>query len=510
MEQPHQESRSGRALRGAQAVGLLLVLVGTARCEKSAGLHRPQTDGAILRVGFGGLPLQTPENGIQQFVGNMSSEGLLRVDQTGRPEPWLAQAWRYSSDGKRLTIQLRRDVTFHDGSPVNAETVAQILRANMPKTLGSSFEDVDSISVDNENEVTFHLLHPSSFVAESLVDVNIQKPGAAGSRSGTGAFMLTTPYSPGTNSAEMTANAKYYLGHPFLGGIAIKAYPNVRAAWAEFLRDRLDMLYEVGIDAIDSLRGASSASVYAFDRPYQYLVLLNPRSPKLHAREIRRALNQAIDRPALVRDALQGHGTPSAGPVSQHHWAFQGAGATFDYVPVASAATLAAAHSGRLSLRCLTPAGPPYERLALLLKQQLREVGVDMSIDEVAPDNLAAAMAKPDFEALLVEVLSGWSLFRPSRRWHSKGPQNVLGFSSEPVDAALDRIRHAANDDDYRAGAAAFQQAIADDPPAIFLAWGDRSRAVSRRFDVQAQTGRDVLSTLRLWRPTTESHAGHN
>ena len=133
-----------------------------------------------------------------------------------------------------------------------------------------------------------------------------------------------------------------------------------------------------------------------------------------------------------------------------------------------------------------------------------------MSIDEVAPDNLAAAMAKPDFEALLVDALSGWSLFRPSRWWHSKGASNLIGFSSETVDAALDRVRHAANDDDYRAGAAAFQQAIADDPPAIFLAWGDRSRAVSRRFDVQAEAGRDVLSTLRLWRPTTESRAGHN
>ena len=70
------------------------------------------------------------------------------------------------------------------------------------------------------------------------------------------------------------------------------------------------------------------------------------------------------------------------------------------------------------------------------------------------------------------------------------------------VDAALDRVRHASNDADYRAGTAAFQQAIEDDPPAIFLAWSDRSRAVTRRFDVQAETGRDVLSTLRLWKPT--------
>jgi ABC-type transport system substrate-binding protein len=268
------------------------------------------------------------------------------------------------------------------------------------------------------------------------------------------------------------------------------------------LRDRLDMLYEVGVDALDSLEGASSVSLYTFDRPYQYAVLLNARSPKLRSPKTRRALNQAVDRSAIVRLAMAGHGTPSAGPVSQHHWAFRNPGSTFEYLPAEAAATLATTHSGRMSLRCLTPSGPPYERLALVLKQQLQDVGVDMSIGEVAADGLGPALSKPDFEALLIDVNTGWGLFRPYRWFHSKGTQNLIGFSSGSVDAALDRVRHASNDADYRAGTAAFQQAIEDDPPAIFLAWSDRSRAVARRFDVQAEAGRDVLSTLRLWKPT--------
>jgi peptide/nickel transport system substrate-binding protein len=514
MPQPHEESRAGSARRVARAAGLLLVLVGTARCEKSAGLNRPQTERATLRVGIGGLPSQTLERGIQGFVGNFTTEGLLRVDQGGRPEPWLAQGWRLSPDGMRLTIQLRRNVTFHDGSPVDAQTVAQILRGSMPKAMGSSFEDVDSISVDNENEVSFQLRRPSSFIAESLVDVNIQKPGPFG---GTGLFMPSTPYSSTTNSAGMTANDRYYLGRPALRGIAITAYPNVRAAWAELLRDRLDMLYEVSSDAIDSLRGGS-VSLYTFNRPYQYLVVLNSRLPKLQSKEIRQALNEAIDRAALVRDGLGGYGAPSVGPMSSHHWAFQEEGSTFTYAPQTAAATIARSsapshrpeNAARMTLTCLTPANAPYEQLALMVKQQLAAVGVDLVVEEVAPDRVVPTLASHEFEAVLVDVLSGWSVFRPSRWWHSKGTSNVTGFSSPAVDAALDRVRHAANDDDYRAGAAAFQQAIADDPPAIFLAWGDRSRAVARRFDVQAEAGRDVLSTLRLWRPTTESRAGHN
>jgi hypothetical protein len=55
---------------------------------------------------------------------------------------------------------------------------------------------------------------------------------------------------------------------------------------------------------------------------------------------------------------------------------------------------------------------------------------------------------------------------------------------------------------------AAIQQTAVDDPPVIFLAWMERARAVSKRFTVTpAEGGRDILSTLRLWKPTSDAHA---
>ena len=478
----------------------LLAPVLTVGCSGAVGPNNASQEIPTLRVGIGGLPSQTAERGIQQFVSNISNEGLLRVNREGRLEPWLVESWRTSTDGLLVTLRLRPHVTFHDGSPLDAAAVAKSLRDTLPKAVGAVFEDIDSIANTSDAEVTIRFRRPSPFVLESLVDIPFQKPGSPGTS--TGPFMAKLATRDSKSSADIEAYGQYDLGRSRIGRIVVNTYPNVRAAWADLLRDRLDMLYEVGVDALDSMQGAKNVSLYTFDRPFQYMLILSSRSPKLKSREVRRALNQAIDRSALVRDGLSTHGTPSAGPVSQRHWAFRDPGSSFDYVPASAAATLATTHSGRMSLKCLTPAGPPYERLALVLKQQLQQVGVDMSVDEVAPDNLGQALSKPDFEALLIDVASGWSLFRPYRWWHSKGTQNVIGFSSGSVDAALDRVRHAANEADYRAGAVAFQQAIAEDPPAIFLAWGDRSRAVSRRFDIQAEAGRDVLSTLRLWKPT--------
>jgi hypothetical protein len=51
---------------------------------------------------------------------------------------------------------------------------------------------------------------------------------------------------------------------------------------------------------------------------------------------------------------------------------------------------------------------------------------------------------------------------------------------------------------------------MVDEPPALFLAWSERARAISRRFDVPTpEKGRDVMNSIRLWRPAPQA-AGTN
>ena len=117
---------------------------------------------------------------------------------------------------------------------------------------------------------------PTPFVAESL-DVPMQKPGSTAI--GTAPFMVAPNSPSGTPSSEMVAHDGYYLGKPSINRIVISAYPNVRAAWADMLRDRLDMLYEVSVDALGSMEGASNVSLYTFDRPSTAPPSFDPRCP---------------------------------------------------------------------------------------------------------------------------------------------------------------------------------------------------------------------------------------
>ena len=93
---------------------------------------------------------------------------------------------------------------------------------------------------------------------------------------------------------------------------------------------------------------------------------------------------------------------------------------------------------------------------------------------------------------------------RPYLFWHSNGPLITRGTTQCKRRCGLHAIQHAADDSEYKAGVAAFQHAIVDDPPAIFLAWSERARAVSTRFEVPVEPGRDILSTLRSGGPLAD------
>jgi peptide/nickel transport system substrate-binding protein len=450
-------------------------------------------------MGVGQADAANPEVGLQTVGSNIALEALANIGRDGRPNPRLAESWHIGSDGRSLRIRLRPNVKFHDGTAVTSAIVAQIVQQKLPPSLGPAFQDVDGVRAISDDEIEISQKRASPFLTESL-DFAVQKPGTAAV--GTGPFSIERA----PNSIEMQANAAYYLGAPAIQRIVLRSYPTVRAAWADMLRGQVDMLYEVGLDALESLEASSRVSVFTFSRPYAYVIMLNARKPMFASREFRRALNLAIDRPAVIQEALNNHATPDDGPVPSQHWAYRDTFPTFHYEP----ASAAKAVTGHPRFTCIFAAGAVYERLALSVQKQLAAVGVAMDIESVPLDQFHAAVQGGDFDAALADAHIGPNLFRSYQWWHSGGPFNAGQFSSARVDAALDTIRYASSDQEYASAVLQFQRAMIDDPPAVFIAWGQRARAVSHRFEVPAEPGRDVLGTLRLFKLAPDQRANRN
>ncbi len=426
---------------------------------------------------------------MQQALAIFSFEALFSFTQDGRPLPWLAEAWSVSDDGTHCTLQLRHGVTFHDGTPVNSSAIKALLQTEIPRLWRLPYENVIEIRTPSEYVVELSLENRSRFLVESL-GFAVRSPESP--QSG------TAPFAAATNrdgQVEMRANPSYYQGKPILNRILIKSYPSVRAAWAELLRDNVDMLYEAGIDALASLEPSTSTKVFAFQRPYTSIVLLNVQRDSLRDRAFRRELNGAINRTALIEEVLEGRGTPAAGPISPLHWAFDPAVPHFAFEPHEIAG------SGAESRFTILLVEPSQELMLLAVQRQLQSAGIGVTLQQVSVDEYQKRLESRDFDAILVDAVHGPTMVRPALWWHSRGPLNFGRYSSPAADAALEAINRAPDDAAYKAGVAAFQRAIVDDPPAIFLAWSERARAVSTRFEVPVEPGRDILSTLRLWRP---------
>jgi peptide/nickel transport system substrate-binding protein len=479
------------------AIGLVTIAAVTGACRGQSASSAPGS--SELRIGWGQVSTTNPSSGLRQLSQRLTTEGLARPADDGRMVASLAESWQVEPGGRSIVAKVRPNIKFHDGSPATASALADMLlnalKAFVGPTLSADIEGIEAITADSVR-ITFR--RPSQFAVESL-EASIQKPSGAG----TGAFK-TSP----SSTSDLVANDDYYLGAPAIKRVRVETFPSIRSAWAEMLRDRIDMLYEVGPEALPSLENASTITVFTYTRPYQFVLILNSRAPALAPPAVRRALNIAVNREELVRNALNGYGVASDGPIWPKHWALQSNRTRPAFDPWAATQAL----GSRFHFACLVPADTVTERVALEVKRQLAASGVVMEPEQVSFDDLAKRAGAGQYEALLVEVISGQSILRPYIVWHSQGSFNYGKFGTSTSDGALDRVRQAQSDGEYRTAVAGLQQNFIDDPPAVFLAWSVRARAISRRFIVpDAEAGRDVLSTIRMWKPASGAlHARRN
>jgi peptide/nickel transport system substrate-binding protein len=494
---------SGRFRKPIVAGATCVVLTAIESCGGGDKPYRSDPSSAVLRVGVAQLSPTNPMFGLRQLAGLLSTESLARTGIDGRMQPWLAESWLSGRDGRSLTIKLRKNVRFHDGSALNADAVATILPESLRAIMGPAYSDVDYVRAAGTDSVELGFKEPSPFLLEAL-EAPIRKPGQP--LVGTGPFLVPR------DATELQANPDYYLGQPRIHRITVTNFPSLRSAWAEMLRDNLDVLYEVGIDALDSLEGSSKVSTFTFTRHYQYAVAINPAAPALRAPEVRQALNLAVDRPALVKNGLNGHSVVSSGPLSPAHWALAEAAGQLLYDPKRAGDLLSHVTGGApLRFTCLVSPDSLDERIALELKRQFAEAGIDFTVEEASREQIVERAGKGQYEAAMIEMISGPTTFRSYTFWHSGGQMNWGGFGNATIDAALDRVRRSSSDEEYRTAVAGVQKAFTEDPPAIFLAWSVQARAVSKRFQVPpADAGRDMLSNVRLWKPVDDTRASQN
>jgi peptide/nickel transport system substrate-binding protein len=428
----------------------------------------------------------------------------------GRSTSQIFERWQRSPDGLQWTLSLRSGIKFHDGELASADAVRLILEPELQNALRApGFIDVASIAAPDAATLSIRLKRPSAFLLDDLSGYSLER-GSGQDQVGTGPFIADTA---SAEKATLHSFDDYFQGRPSIGRIELISYPTVRTAWAAMMRGEIDALYEVGRDAAEFVEAESTVKMYSFARPYVHVLGFNARRAVFRRPEVRQAISQAVDRNAILHAVLRDRGRVADGYVWPSHWAYDRSAPAYGYDPAAARATLdrlglrvkevKGSMPERFSFSCISLDGVPlFEQMSLLIQKQLYDVGVNMRIEPLPFGELVKRLASGDFDAFLFELASPRVLSWAYRFFHSPTDsfQPFVGWGYSAADAALDKIRYAMTDDEVRAGVSEFQRALYDDPPAAFITWDERSRAVSRHFIVPAEPGMDIFPSIWRWK----------
>ena len=439
------------------------------------------------------------------LVSLLSSEPLVATAWDGRPVFRLADSAVPSDDGRTLTVRLKKGIKYHSGEPLDAPSVRDILLQKR------SMSEVERIDVLDAQTLMLRLERPHVIKPADLSEAPIDDDSRPQLRTGPFKILSLKP------EPVLEAYADYDQGAPGIKRVEIHEYPNLRAAWAAMMRGEVNFLHEVNRDSIEFIGAGGHVAAYPLLRPFVVPLVFNLRHPILGRKEVRNAINEALDRAEIVRSGMRGHGEPAEGPFWPNHWAYARGRHTVPFNPEAARLRLDAAGltvrpgtSGRMpsrfSFRCLLRNNDArFERIALIVQRQLFAVGIDMQLTLVPARAFVQRFQQGDYDAFIFETSTGRTLNFPYRLWHSRGDFAMSGYAS--ADAALDRMKTAAGDAEVRLALADVMRVMRADPPAAFLVTPREVRAADTRFAIPYEQDRDVYGTLWQAQPAAPSQS---
>ena len=354
----------------------------------------------------------------------MIFDGLVEKDENGII-PWLAESWDVSDDGKEYTFHLRDNVTWQDGTPFTAGDVKftfEYEKTHVPVYGGAMEKDVvEEVRVIDDNTVKFVLKQPISTFLYKLYNfkiipehiysgvddpVNFLAPEAV---TGTGPFKLAE-YGKEHGTYKFVAYEDFWGPEP---AIKIVEFVPVSEELIAFEQGIVDFT-TVTPDTLH--RFTSNADIRIAQQPafFGYELYFNmAKRPELGDRTIRQAFAHAVDRDELVEKIARGAGKPGMmGALPQDHLWYNPDQTVYGYDPAKAKELLDRAgwkdtdgdgirEKDGVKLSYSLSLASEEVRIGELIKERLKEVGIDIQVRALESRSRDANLESGNFELIV-------------------------------------------------------------------------------------------------------------
>ncbi len=288
--------------------------------ESSAapGPAGPPRPGGTLRVGALGKVAAI----IQDPHGSQSNESdyliiALAYDPLTVPgdprtvTPRLASSWEASPDLRRHRFALAEGARFHDGSPVtSADVVWSLQRLRATPAGASRLPGIDpaGIAADGPNAVVLTSNYPNAdlpLLVRLTTFVLKQDTADVAGAPGTGPFRLES-YRQG--NARLVRNDTWYGGAPLLDAVDVRIFESPQAMVNALFTGEIDVASNVGPVAARTAQGRDGIQIVRRPNDSALPIVMRVADGPFADARVREAFRLAVDRDAMVAQALSGFG----------------------------------------------------------------------------------------------------------------------------------------------------------------------------------------------------------
>ncbi len=254
--------------------------------------------------------------------------------ETLKSKPGLAESWSFP-DPTTFVLNIRPGVTFHDGTPLDAEAVKFNLERNKsdPKSnIKADLATMASAAVTGPMQVTLKLTTPDAALpgilsdrAGMMVSPTALKASAAGNLTrtpvGAGAYAFVS-WADG-EKIVIKRNEKYWKANrPYPDGIEFAIIPELTTGVRSVTAGQNDLMYQLPPRQKVIVERSKNLKVFNGPTLYVFQIFLNWAKPPFDDIRVRKAFNMAIDRESFVKAALAGLAEPAYMNLPKSHWAY--------------------------------------------------------------------------------------------------------------------------------------------------------------------------------------------
>lgn len=437
------------------------------------------------------------------YVQRQIRDGLMNIDGNGKIVPGLAARMERPDDVTYI-FHLRKGVSFHDGTPFDADDVIWTYRRLMgefptlPSTQATRFKGaIKSIQKLDQYTVKIVLTRPwDDFLTIMAYDKyqDIMSRAAEekwGRDYGQKAAVGTGPFKfkewVKGDRLVLVRNENYWGPRACLDQIVFKAIPEDTTRLLAFRTGKVDVLYDPPLSEIAKLSDRRVYNIQAVDSGDLKLMYFNTTRPPFTNKQVRQALYYAIDRKAIADTVYYGWATVAQGIFPPWHWAYDPKENFFPYNPARAHELLQVAGynpSNPLKFEIITTNASDLVDTATLIQNQLQQVGIQASVismdksAHVARTWPVGGTANPAFQASVYRFKFHYSTSDYAWRvYSSRTALNLFGYNqaggaqNQEVDRMLDEAQQTVDRPKATVLYRRLSKLITDDAPVIRLVW---------------------------------------